>query len=88
MDAQATTSIMNPLIQFGFAGLSIILLGILVWLIRQLLDVLKENSRVISMNTQAIKEVGDTAKSTLDLSIEMKNELLRRPCIAQFKVKG
>jgi len=39
------------------------------------------------MNTQAIKEVGDTAKSTLDLSIELKNELLRRPCIAQFKVK-
>lgn len=87
MDAQATTSIMNPLIQWGFAGLCLILLGILVWLIRQLLEVLKENNRVIAMNTQAIQKVGVTAESTLEVAIELKNELLRRPCIAQFKVK-
>lgn len=86
MDA-ATTSIMNPLIQWGFAGLCIILLGILVWLIRQLLEVLKENNRVIAMNTQAIGKVGITADSTLEVAVELKNELLRRPCIAKLNVK-
>lgn len=86
MDAQSTTSIMNPLIQWGFAGLCLILLGILVWLIRQLLEVLKENNRVISMNTDAIGKVGVTAENTLDITVELKNEMLRRPCIAQFQM--
>ena len=49
-----TSVIMSPLLQYGFAGFSIVLLGVLVWLIRELLSVLKENNRVIAENTQAI----------------------------------
>lgn len=87
MDAQATTTIMNPVIQWGFAGLCLILLGILVWLIRELLSVLKENNRVIALNTQAIQKVDSNAEKTLDIAVEVKNEILKKPCIAQFKVK-
>jgi len=87
MDAQAMTTVMNPVMQWGFAGLSVILLIILVWLIRELLAVLKENNRVISTNTQAIQTVDGHAKNTLDIAVELKNELLKRPCIARFNVK-
>ena len=45
-----TTPIMSPLIQYGFAGFSLILLAVLVWLIRELLIVLKANNRVMQLN--------------------------------------
>ncbi|HBG77487.1 MAG TPA: hypothetical protein DDW84_01375 [Phycisphaerales bacterium] len=84
MDEKAI-GIMTPLIQLGFAGLCIILLGILVWVIRELIKVLKETNAVIAGNTQAIQSVDKNAKDALDVSIELKNDLLQRPCIAKFK---
>ncbi len=86
MDAQSATNIMNPLMQWGFAGLSVVLLVILVWLIRELLAVLKENNKVISVNTQAIQAVDEHSKVTLAVAVELKNELLKRPCIAKFNI--
>ena len=81
----SVSNIMQPVIPFGFAGLSVLLLVILVWLIRELLGVLKENNRVIAINTQAIQAVDSHAVDALAISIENKNLLLSRPCIARFK---
>jgi len=78
------TTIMGPVIQYGFAGFSLILLAILVWLIRELLTVLKTNNRVIAENTQAIKYVSTITKNTFGIMVEIKDELLKRPCIAKF----
>jgi len=80
------STIMSPVIQYGFAGLSVVLLVILVWLIRELLTVLKENNRVIATNTAAISTVDGHAKETLDVAIELKNEIYKRPCIARLGV--
>jgi len=79
-----TSVIMSPLIQYGFAGFSLILLGVLIWLIRELLLVLKENNRVIAENTQAIKSVDKNTTNTFAIMVEIKDELLKRPCIAKF----
>jgi len=79
-----TSVIMSPLIQYGFAGFSLILLGVLIWLIRELLSVLKENNRVIAENTQAIKSVDKNTTNTFAIMVEIKDELLKRPCIAKF----
>jgi len=79
-----TSVIMSPLIQYGFAGFSLILLAVLIWLIRELLSVLKENNRVIAENTQAIKSVDKNTNDTLGIMIEIKDELFKRPCIAKF----
>lgn len=84
MEPQVTTSIMNPVIQWGFAGLSIVLLGILVWLIKQLLNVMDKNNEVIAANTQAIQRVDGHAEDTLEVAVELKNELYKRPCLAKF----
>jgi len=86
MDGTTETTVMQPVMQFGFAGLSAVLLVILVWLIRELLGVLKENNRVIATNTAAITAVDARAKDTLGVTIELKDELYRRPCIARFGV--
>lgn len=44
-------------IQYGFAGLSVILLAVVIWLIKQLLQVLCEHKDVIKESTKAIVEV-------------------------------
>jgi len=84
---EIVTNVMTPIVQFGFAGLSVILLVILVWLIRELLQVLKENNRVIAVNTQAIQRVDEHSSNTLEVAIECRNKLLQRPCIAKFNVQ-
>ena len=50
----------SPLIQGGFAVFALLLLGVNVWLVKQLLKVLKDNSQVIAGNTRATVSV--TAK--------------------------
>lgn len=79
------TQIMTPIIQYGFAGFSLILLVVLIWLIRELLLILKENNRVIAENTQAIVGVDKNTQDTFGIMVEIKDELLKRPCIANFR---
>jgi p-aminobenzoyl-glutamate transporter AbgT len=86
METVTTTHIMNPIMQYGFAGLSVVLLIILVWLIRELLKILKDNNDVIEKNTAAIRAVDEHSKSTLSVAIECKDELFKRPCIAKFNI--
>lgn len=76
---------MSPIIQYGFAGFSLILLGVLIWLVRELLAVMKENNRVIAANTLAIAAVDKHSSDALDVVIEVKDKLLERPCMAKFK---
>lgn len=83
-----TNGILTPIMQYGFAGLSAVLLVILVWLVRELLKILKETNNVIATNTQAIKDVDDNSKSALRIGIEVKEELYKRPCIARFNLQG
>jgi F0F1-type ATP synthase membrane subunit b/b' len=84
----STRLLLNPVIQYGFAGLCVILLGILVWLVKQLLGVIDRNNEVIATNTLAIQAVDANAKEAKDVTIELKDELYRRPCIARLNVGG
>ncbi len=79
------THVMSPIIQFGFAGFSVILLGILIWLIRELLTVIKENNRIIAANTIAIASVVKNSADTMTILVDVKDEILKRPCIAKFR---
>lgn len=54
----AAPALMTPLIQYGFAGFSVILLGIIVWLIGRLLQTLQRNIEVIAHNTDTIEVLG------------------------------
>jgi F0F1-type ATP synthase membrane subunit b/b' len=71
----------SPLIQGGFAVFALLLLGINVWLVKQLLKVLKDNSQVIAGNTRAIESVATIASDTKGLMQELRDELWKRPCL-------
>ena len=71
----------SPLIQGGFAVFALLLLGVNVWLVKQLLKVLKDNSQVIAGNTRAIESVATIASNTRELIGQLRDELLKRPCL-------
>ncbi len=50
-------------------------------LVRQLLRVLKDNSQVIVGNTRAIESVAAIASDTKGLMQQLRDELLKRPCL-------
>ena len=64
-----------------FAVFALLLLGVNVWLVKQLLRVLKDNSQVIAGNTRAIESVANIAGDTKELMQEIRDELFKRPCL-------
>jgi hypothetical protein len=82
--------IMSPIFQYGFAGMSAILLAILWWLISRLLTLLKDTNAIIAANTLAIQNVSAVVNEVktmtgdeLELTRGVNNKLLARPCIAR-----
>jgi len=78
----------NPVIQYGFAGFCIILIGVIIWLIKQLLNVINTSNKVISANTAAIESLKGSNEQT-NHEIEcvqtavysLRDKVVQRPCI-------
>lgn len=68
-------------IQGGFAVFCILLLGVVVWLVKQLMVAYRDNQRVISGNTSAIESVNHIASDTKHLMSDIRDQLLSRPCM-------
>jgi hypothetical protein len=90
MDDSAANILLSPIFQYGFAGMSGVLLLILWWLISRLLALLKETNGIIAANTTAILNVGSTTAEVkamtgdeLKLMRIVNERLLARPCIAR-----
>lgn len=73
----------NPIIQYGFAGMCVVLLVFLAWLVKRLLAVLEKTTEVIRENTLVIGSLKDESGEMKDLVIEIKDKLNSRPCIAR-----
>jgi len=71
----------SPAVQWGFAGFSFVLLGIIVWLVRHLLRVLHETNRVISENTAVMRTITASQSSLLELMRDVHDNLISRPCL-------
>jgi len=56
--------LMQPVARYGFAGMTVVLLAFLFvfvwWVVKQLVSVVRANTRVIEANTQTISRVNDT----------------------------
>lgn len=74
--------IIQPIVQYGFMGLSAVLLVIIIWLITRLLDVMKANNKIIADNTAAMSRVLDDTDDLLKLHRSLYNKVITRPCIA------
>jgi len=44
-------------IQYGFAGFALLLLGVLCWVVRRVLELQAETTRVIERNTDSTRDV-------------------------------
>jgi len=75
--------LLQPLIQYGFLGLSAVLLCIIVWLIKQLLIVLKATNKIIATNTEVTNDLVIIVGDLTVLNRSIHDKLISRPCIAK-----
>jgi len=75
--------IATPIIQYGFAGLSIVLLGFLAWLVKRLLSVLERTTGVIEQNTNVISCLKEETDESKKIIADIRDKLMSRPCIAK-----
>jgi hypothetical protein len=83
MDANAAANsivTLSPVLQWGFAGFSLVLVGVIVWLIKRLLAVLARNNTVISNLTSIIKISRSEVRQTRGSIAALRREMRARPC--------
>jgi len=73
--------ILSPVVQYGFLGFSAILLGIVVWLIRELIEVINNNNRVIAANTDVVSKHFALTSDIQWTIKDLRDKMLSRPCI-------
>lgn len=78
-----TEMILQPVLQYGFAGLSVGLLGFIAWLVKRLMGLLESTTTVIQANTNVIQCLRDDSDEIRDIVVSLNNKLLARPCIAK-----
>lgn len=85
----ADVSIWTEWVQYVFAGFSLILLSALIymgkWMFSKLISVLEQNNTVIAGNTRALENSNRVADETRRTMEDVKDELLKRPCLFQEK---
>ncbi|MBE7558238.1 hypothetical protein HS125_04560 [bacterium] len=77
--------LMQPMVQYGFAGFCAVLLALLFWMMRRVLLLFEQNTQVIERNTAAIHAVDERTVDELKLVRKLYDLMLSRPCIAQPK---
>lgn len=83
----------NGWVQLGFAGFCSVLLIFVIWLVRQLLVLMKDNQEIIKANTKSYEKMiisldnqNSVLAAVMKQVVDMSVELYKRPCIARFKV--
>ena len=85
MDAEAAKFFFNPVIQYGFAGFCAILLGLLFWLIRRLLDLFERVTRVIGENSELVRTIDVHMMETRETLYSMRDKFLTLKCVRDDK---
>ena len=85
-----TELLTQPIVQYGFAGLSAALLGLVGWMVYRLFQVLEGNTEVIRQNTAASEQLSGQAKDLeektdelIRLDRKVHDRLLSRPCLKE-----
>ena len=79
-----------PLVQYGFAGITVVLLIFLFWLVKKLIGLLEANQQIIAANTTAFNKVleksdahAELGRQQLELQRQISDMLLQRPCMVK-----
>lgn len=70
-------------VQYGFAGFALVLLGVVIWLIKRFLATEEKMIKAVSELTTAIKDNDNTNHRVLQKVEDLNNLIQRRPCIAK-----
>ena len=83
---QQVSGLLSPVVQYGFAGMCVILIAVIVWLIRQLIAVLKENNAVIGEHNKIMALLHEKLGFVEAKMQKLSDQLASRPCVAGFKM--
>lgn len=71
---------LSPVLQWGFAVFALLLLAVLVWLVKQLLAVLRAANEIIAQNTVAMDNVAETTREVKRTQEKIHDHLLQWSC--------
>lgn len=87
--------VIQPIVQYAFAGFCAVQITIIVWLVRELIKVIKENNRVIAnnakmiaANNEALREQSMLIKDNLKLNRRVHDRLLGLHCFAEAAARA
>jgi hypothetical protein len=66
MDTPGQLITLAPALQWGFAGFSLILVGVIVWMVRRVLDSFDKNTTALQRLSMLIEEVKTTNEDVRD----------------------
>jgi len=82
-----TNMMLTPVIQYGFAGMSVALLGIVMWLMNRLLLVLHDTNVVIQRLTDSFVQTQAILVEQVDSLRFLREQILTRPCFLKGECK-
>lgn len=85
---EASKLFLEPVVQYGFLGFSIVLLAMVIWLTHRLVGLVEQNNRIVAANTEAIRDLTKLTNDLLKLNRSVHDKLISRPCIAPHERGG
>lgn len=82
---EPAATLLTPIVQYGFAGLSAVLLAMLAWCISTIIGLQRETTRTVAANTEMISGVLKEITAQTALLRDTRDRILQRPCIAHFQ---
>jgi hypothetical protein len=83
MGTETASTILDPIIQYGFAGFCALLLGFLYWLIRRLLDLFERVTKVIGENSELVRTIDVHLMETREILFSMRDKFLTLKCVGK-----
>jgi F0F1-type ATP synthase membrane subunit b/b' len=80
VDDPGSVITLTPALQWGFAGFALVLLAVLVWLVKQLIAVLRAANDVIARNSVAMDNAAETSRELKRTSERIYERLLQWSC--------
>ena len=77
----AEMSIWSAPVQIGFAAMSVLLFLFCVWLVRQLIKLLRESTKAIVRNNEVVQQVHAAYKETKGALALLAITMLKNPCL-------
>jgi len=77
------TSIFEPIVQYGFAGMAAVQLGVIVWMHSRTAAQYDKSVEAQIKLAEALQSLSESTKDDTHATRKLHEKMLARPCIAQ-----